>query len=470
MPAEVAIIHGWSDTSKSFHDLRDFLSRNGYAVRQIWLGDYVSMDDDVRVPDVAKRMQSVIGELIAQGDLTVPFDLIVHSTGGLVAREWVATFYPDGAGCPAKRIIMLAPANFGSRLAALGKSMIGRIAKGWNNWFQTGQEMLRGLELASPYQWRLATRDLVDPGGAGGPGPYGEGKIWPFVIAGTAGYSGGLREIVNEPGSDGTVRPAAANLNAVGMTIDFSTDARVPAISQWGSRVAARRLPMAVLPDRDHGSIVRPDHSSSAEPEVQRRLGRLILQALACDSDGRYGEIAEEWYRLSEDTHERRKLLPEGSGERGDLHQYMQFVVRARDDHGQPVDDYFLEFFSPRMKGDKDVLYFHKNVLEHVHTNSVSPSLRCLFVDRTDLVENFYRLARTPDRQTLALSVSAAQLGRNVRYFDKTHEGARGQVVIHALEAAARDDLEARVRRNSTHLIDMILPRQPVDKVFKLAR
>ena len=470
MPAEVAIIHGWSDTSKSFHDLRDFLGRNGYEVRQIWRGDYVSKDDDVRVPDVAKRMQGVIQELIAQRQLTVPFDLVVHSTGGLVAREWVATYYPDGAGCPAKRIIMLAPANFGSRLAALGKSMIGRIAKGWNNWFQTGQEMLRGLELASPYQWHLATRDLLDPEGRNGTGPYGNGRIWPFVIAGTRGYSGGLREIVNERGSDGTVRPAAANLNVVGMTIDFSTGASRPAIRPWTSRVAASRVPMAILPDRDHGSIVRPDDAVAGDDATRPRLGRLILQALACGSDSEYAQIAKQWYELSEETHALRNSLPARAEERGNLHQYMQFVVRARDDHGQPVDDYFLEFFSPRMKGDRDVVYFHQNVLEHVHTNSVSPSFRCLFVDRTDLVEGFYALARTPERQTLAVSVSAAQLGRNIRYFDKTSEGARGQVVIHALAAAARDDLDARVRRNTTHLIDMILPRQPVDKVFKLAR
>ena len=32
MAAQVAIIHGWSDTSKSFHDLRDFLVANGYDV------------------------------------------------------------------------------------------------------------------------------------------------------------------------------------------------------------------------------------------------------------------------------------------------------------------------------------------------------------------------------------------------------------------------------------------------------
>ena len=56
MPAEVLIIHGWSDESASFRGLRDFLNRNNYEVAQVWLGDYISRDDDVRVEDVAKRM------------------------------------------------------------------------------------------------------------------------------------------------------------------------------------------------------------------------------------------------------------------------------------------------------------------------------------------------------------------------------------------------------------------------------
>src|SRR4051794_8106953 len=126
MAAQVAIVHGWSDTSKSFYSLRDFLVGNGYQAAQIWLGDYVSMDDDVRVEDVGRRMEIVIREAIAANKLTVPFDLIVHSTGGLVAREWISRYYPDGTQCPARKVIMLAPANFGSRLASLGKSMIGR--------------------------------------------------------------------------------------------------------------------------------------------------------------------------------------------------------------------------------------------------------------------------------------------------------------------------------------------------------
>jgi triacylglycerol esterase/lipase EstA (alpha/beta hydrolase family) len=165
MAAQIAIVHGWSDTSKSFHDLRDFLVANGYDAKQIWLSDYISMDDDVRVEDIAKRMHVVIAKAIEAGELKTPFDMIVHSTGGLVAREWLARNFPDGKGAPVKRLIMLAPANFGSRLASLGKSMIGRVAKGWNNWLQTGAEMLAGLDLASLYQWALARRDLLDPVG-----------------------------------------------------------------------------------------------------------------------------------------------------------------------------------------------------------------------------------------------------------------------------------------------------------------
>jgi len=121
MPAEVAIVHGWSDTSKSFLTLRDFLAGHGYQTTQIWLGDYVSMDDDVRVEDVGNRMESVIRAAMAANQLTVPFDLIVHSTGGLIAREWLSRFYPNGQNAPVKKVIMLAPANFGSRLASLGK-------------------------------------------------------------------------------------------------------------------------------------------------------------------------------------------------------------------------------------------------------------------------------------------------------------------------------------------------------------
>lgn len=476
MPAQIAILHGWSDTSASFTDLKTFLQTNGYRTTQIWLGDYLSLDDDVRVEDVAKRMQIVVQELITDKKLTVPFDLIVHSTGGLVAREWIATCYPDGRGCPVKRLVMLAPANFGSRLAAMGKSMIGRLAKGWNNWLQSGEQMLKALELASPYQWKLARRDLLDPTGSGAVGPYGRGKVWPFVIVGSRPYASGLRTIVNEDGSDGTVRVSAANLNAAGMTVDFATDPDKPAVAVWSSRVAATQIPCAVIPDRDHGLVTKPETSGKTDLETAKRLGQLILQALACNSDADYEKVGEAWRAVSDATaglaNDKARLEATFQAPRpdpGTFHQYMQFFVYARDDHGQPVNDFFLEFFAPETRGDQDAVYFHAEVLEHVHTNSVVPSHRCLYMDRTDLLENFYRHVIKPEKKKLAVSVSAAAIGPNVRYFDKTREGARGHIIMHEQNEARRDELDARLHRNCTHLVELILPRQPIDKVFRLS-
>lgn len=482
MPGQVAIIHGWSDTSRSFVDLSNFLAAHGYSVRQIWLGDYISMDDDVRVEDAAKRMHAVVGELIANGELEASFDLIVHSTGGLVAREWIVSYFPDGKGCPVKRLLMLAPANFGSRLASIGKSMIGRVTKGWNNWFQTGAEMLKALELASPYQWNLARRDLLDPSGEG-TGPYGVGKVWPFVIVGSRGYPSGMRQIVNEDGSDGTVRVAATNLNVAGLTVDFTRDVEQPEIRPWHWRAGAKQIPLAVLPDRNHGSIVHPDPSTKggstgSTAEAAGVLGQLILQALGCETQRQYDRIFDEWHKLSEDTvalvadaGRRNGIFSKDAPKEEAFHQYLQVVTLVRDDHGQPVDDYFLEFYSPDTPGSDDIVRFQRDVLEHVHVNGQDASLRCLFIDRTDLVNKYYGRINDPAKRRVAVSISAASVGRNVRYFDSEREGAKGHLVIHEEDIDLREELgAARLHRNATHLVEIVIPREPIDKVFKLSR
>lgn len=473
---QVAIVHGWSDTSKSFANLRAFIEGSGLSPVEVWLGDYVSTDDDVRVEDVGKRLQDVVADAIARGTLTPPFDMIVHSTGGLVAREWIARYYPDG-GCPVKRLIMLAPANFGSRLASLGKSMIGRLAKGWNNWFQTGAEMLTALELASPYQWDLARRDLFDLQGDGAR-PYGKGRVWPFVIVGTRPYPTGLKQIVNEDGSDGTVRAAAANLNAVGMTVDFSTNAVAPVITPWPHRAAEVRFPLAVLPDRDHTTIHEPQEAAAgSRADLSEALGRLILSALGCKTDLQYARIHDDWHTLSEQTaalgadpDALAGAFASHAPDAGELHQFMQVVTFVRDDNGLPVDDYFLEFFAPETAGTAEAVYFHREVIEHVHVNSRATSRRCLFIDRSDLIAGFYPMLKRPELMEVAVSLSAAAVGRNTRYFDSTREGAKGHFIVHRLDTEGRADLPARLFRNSTHLVEIVVPRQPVEKVFRLSR
>ena len=57
---QVLVLHGWSDQSGSFRELSKKLKAAGFDTLDIWLADYESMDDDVTIPDIAKRMEEVI--------------------------------------------------------------------------------------------------------------------------------------------------------------------------------------------------------------------------------------------------------------------------------------------------------------------------------------------------------------------------------------------------------------------------
>ena len=477
MANTVLIIHGWSDTSKSFHALRDFLATHGYQTQTLWLGDYISMDDDVRVADVARRMGQVIDAMQADGRLGAAFDVIVHSTGGLVVREWLTRrYFNQVSQCPMKRLLMLAPANYGSRLAATGKSMLGRVVKGYNNWFHTGQGMLNDLELGSPFQWALAQRDILRaPGSTDGSVYYGETGVWPFVITGTHPYTNLLRQIVNEYGADGTVRVCAANLNSKGLTIDFSQEHEDQAITHWDSRLEGFSIPLAVLPTRTHASIVDPARSERdnregiAETEAeQAQLGEFILSALACKNFKQYQQLQSEWESYSATTAARHKTLSPADS----YHQYLQVNFEVVDDQGAAVADYFLEFFSNTSKRSDDAnVYLHTSVIEDVKVNSQNPAVRTLYFDYTDLMEGYYPMLRGRDQAMLCLSISAAAPGANISYFANLKTGSELEITLH-LPPYREESLGATrwLQPNMTHFVRIILPRQPRAQVFRLTR
>ncbi|MFM5841474.1 esterase/lipase family protein [Aeromonas sanarellii] len=474
---DVLIVHGWSDTSKSFSPLVVFLKSAGFNAVSLWLGDYISLDDDVKIEDVAKRMEALIRDKEQAGELKAPFDMVVHSTGGLVARQWISTYYiEDVSKCPLKRLIMLAPANFGSKLASTGQSMLGRVLKGWNNWFHTGKEMLNALELSSPFQWDLVQRDLLVPDGVTDRrAVYGKNGVWPFVLVGTHPYPSALRQIVNENGADGTVRAAAANLNTRGVTIDFAKDEFNPEVRFWQNR-SDTVFPFAVLPDRTHASIIEPAGPDvKADLAAQQRLGAMIVSALNCDTFADYQQMAVDWRQVSENTASlagndaSRTALFLGADQNVEFfHQYIQVNVQVLDDHGADVTDYVLEFSGPDYKrNDAPTVYFHREVLEHVHVNGANAAYRCFFVDRTDLLNEFYNRIGKNFEKILTMSISAKAPGNNVKYFSDAKRGAPGEMIVHSLD----DNAETRwLQRNSTQFVRIIIPRSPSDKVFQLKR
>lgn len=487
MPRQVVILHGWSDTSESFKPLARFLKRNGFDAHPIYLGDYVSLNNDVRIEDVAKRMEEAVRAAQRKrgaGRLGRTFDLIVHSTGGLVARQWIAGFYQDRP-CPVQNLLMLAPANFGSALAHLGRSMLGRIAKGWRTGFETGDEMLRALELGSPFQWELAQQDLFVPEGRD-PGSvaalYGADKVRPFVLIGTYPYQALVNRLTNENGSDGTVRVAAGNLNCQGRTVDFSAGPDAlenPVITDWVRRGDdGTHFPIAVLADRTHGTIVDPGGRGGSE-ELAGQLGRLILQALRANA-GSYARVADDWQQVSMTTRrlalndvERKRLFGKEACDAQCYHEHFQVVVRAEDEFGTAIPDYFVRFVKRpsrllRALADLDgpSVYFHDEVLADTHTHRRSPEHRCFYIDRYDMMKSdgWYERIRDPAQRLLNFTVTAADPGDNVAYFQR-RPGARGVVLLHR-----QGEGDRWLKRHSTHFIRLIVPRAGEPGLFKLSR
>ena len=489
MARQVVILHGWSDNSDSFKPLAGFLKRNGFRTVPLFLGDYISLRDEIRVDDVSKRMEAVVRAAqrrTGRNKLGAKFDLIVHSTGGLVAREWISSHYTSRP-CPVQNFLMLAPANFGSALAHKGRSMLGRVFKGWKTGFETGAEMLYALELASPYQLQLAQSDLFVPEGTSpraAPALYGADRVRPFVLVGTYPYQELAARLTNENGSDGTVRVAAANLNCHGMTVDFSGERsrlREPEVRHWRKRGGeGARFPLAVLPDRTHGDIVRPaDAGGSRDPEQQAQLGQLILQALRTTA-GTYGQVADQWEavstatrRLAGDDVERERLFGRGSVA-AYYHEYFQLVVSAQDEFGTPIPDFFVRFVKkPRrrlLRAASDLerasIFFHDEVLEAAHPHRRSPEHRNFFIDRYDMMRpgGWYDQIPEPSERQLHFSVTAADPGDRIAYFERK-PGARGIVFLHR-----QGEGERWLKRHTTHFINVVVPRAAVPGIFTLKR
>lgn len=437
-PNPIVVLHGWSDTSQSFVSLAAWLRGRGFNVAPVFLGDYLSMNDEITVEDLGDAFRRALeANGVAQGPHA--FDVIVHSTGGLVIREYlrqICAGQPDRT--PVQNLLMFSPANFGSPLATLGKSLLGRLTDGWNwdHFGQTGRAILDALELASPYAWDLAMADLFD---ATWP-VYDPARTFVTVVAGTAAYPG-FRAALHENGSDGTVRVSTASLNATLLRLNCAGPD--PIAAQAVPR-SSPPLALAVL-DRDHSAIHDP-----GDPRQTAEWEQIVSDALSLGATdyaahtARCAQVAQATFAAG--------LAQAANPER--YHQYQTLMVRVRDQFGAPVSDYMLEFYQEAGDAADDVFSaLHGDILEKVTTNSVDSSYRSFLLDCTGLTAF---LDANPDAQ-VELSISAAHLSERIVY----RNPQRGVMMFTGADRTF-------VRPNATLMIDFTLYRDPTADVFRV--
>jgi hypothetical protein len=447
--AMLVIIHGWSDNYKSFIDMGKALSKPapegiGADVKHIYLGDYISLDDQITFDDLIEALQKAWVQKEQLPTQPRSVDVIVHSTGGLVVRHWLTRFFkPHNA--PIHRLLMLAPANFGSPLAHSGRSVIGRVIKGWKGerLFETGTEILRGLELASPYTSHLAFQDLFTDIPY-----YSQDAILCTVLIGNAGYSG-ISSIANRPGTDGTVRVSTANLNAKSLLLDF-TDSNDDVVPK--GLIESAPVAFGILDQEDHSSITFKGRGNKKQHSWD-----IICRALTVESH----QYADWRNDLSVST---QAIVSAAEKRRGNHYdQYANLVVKLEDNLQHSVEDYVLEFYVNDDKGTRNrklTQRVNEDVIKSVHTNKENAAYRSFLINVTVLQSLF----QFPE-DCLNMSVCARpEYSRgNVGY--KTY----GDKDIGAW-SIARDALLTFFEPNKTLMVKMIIQRYQKEDVFRFRK
>jgi pimeloyl-ACP methyl ester carboxylesterase len=446
MPEPIVIIHGWSDNSSSFKNLATFLGQQlGNEVININLADWISMNDDVSYADVAEAMNRAwVNKGLPTNQRIV--NVVVHSTGALIVREWMTRYFNAGT-VPIKRLLMLAPANFGSPLAHKGRSFIGRAVKGWgNDGFETGEKILKGLELASPYSWNLALKDLFTNDAW-----YGENKILATVLIGNKGYDG-LQSIANENGSDGTVRISTANLNATKIRLELDEE-QSPInfnVSSSNGQVA-----FGIVDKFNHTTITL---SETKEPKPEGVLESLILGSL---------KVIDDDYIVSKSTFPWQSKITDLVGDTSETSPRLQnAVIKASDNLGNKVDDYFVEFYRQAAQDTAFEQELYTRFISNVHIYCDDGSYRSLYLNITELDNINEMKSMSVDQLFVSITAQPIYQAKNSK------RQPVGYIPINARSAGGLllqpDQIKQIFQPHQTVLIEVVLTRKLSEDVFKL--
>lgn len=388
MTIPLVLIHGYSDTAKGFKQWRDILiQKKNLDQSRVHLINYTTLANEVTIRDIAEGFnRALLHEAgIAENE---PFDVIVHSTGMLVIRAWLTRYASVDGNSIARRLdtarikrlhhlIALAPATNGSPVAHKGRSWLGALVKGNKDlgpdFLESGHQVLSALELASPFTWDLAAKDMF---GTENTNRFKAGPDSPFVftICGDSGL-GKIADMATGAvgtkirGSDGVVRWAGAALNSRLLTIDYTGETSRGRENRGNSPVAINASDwnnqnnMLILwPGINHGTIMRPRASDS--------LVELVSDALDVKNDADFNS----W---------NNKAIALANLERGGMEmppEWQQFVIRVSDERGDGVADWTISLQMKRKNKPRP----EPIAIDDLHPYEKDKSFRCLHINLTE--------------------------------------------------------------------------------------
>lgn len=465
----VVFVHGYSVTNlNTYGELPVRLRVEGMKnnldidVEEIFLGQYISFHDEVRLDDISRAFENALKEQLAHLLKDKKrFICITHSTGGPVIRNWWSKYYLDSAtACPMSHLIMLAPANFGSSLAQLGKGRISRL-KFWIEGVEPGQGVLDWLELGSGPSWQLNKQWILE--GEKHIGPQG---IFPFVITGQSidrKLYDNLNSYTGEMGSDGVIRLCAANINSQYIKLE-----------QGSGKTGIRKLTL-------NGSyrsadtafrIVRSKAHSGPEMGIMNSVRKeltdvkstetvnTILECIKVSSRSDYNALALKFAseNVTVQTEELTEIYKGKFITRKFTHnRCAQLIFKITDSEGMPVSDFDLLFTGPG--NDPNRLpegFFIDRQQNRVNRNTVTYYFNYDAMSGRDITGKPMHPGHTKPN-LLGLEIKPRPVSGFVRY------------IPCKLEANV-DYLEKLLQPNTTTLLEIVLRRNVDKQVFMLKK
>jgi hypothetical protein len=394
------LVHGWSVKNTDTYGalpgrLKEMAEEQGLDIdiHNIWLGKYVSFHDEVRVWDISRAFEKALADALGNDFSSRPFACITHSTGGPMVREWWQHFYIDKhRACPMGHLIMLAPANFGSALAQLGKGTLSRIKFFFDGGVEPGTGVLDWLELGSSDAFTLNRQWMKQPP------PWKESQpVFPFVLTGQCidhAFYDHVNNYTGELGSDGVVRVAAANLNSSYVKlVQKETKSKMMMIRGKRQKVSHGVLSEETYVESRGNAfrLVGNRSHSNKKMGIMRSIGLTepdyslieIIRCLKVGSPAEYSSLVQAFEQENRDIEQKEildvdeKIFIKDHVRIRD--RYSMFIVRVWDEHQRPVNDY--DFLFTGEKNDPNKL--PPGFVADRQKNTLSPNTMTFFLNHT---------------------------------------------------------------------------------------